>query len=98
MEFSWQPGRSFPSSSLWERYSSEAVNVNITLSLFADDTTIIGRRDEIEAGTEIIKSIMNNFEEKDNDDKEEELIFRSIEGKKYKDARKLARSEGGFSE
>ena len=44
----WQPGNAFPSTNLWEKYSSEAESRMITMSLFADDTTIVGRRDEIE--------------------------------------------------
>ena len=80
----WQPGNSFPSSNLWEKYSSEAETRMVTMSLFADDTTIVGRRDEIEEGTEIVKRIMEEFEEKNNDDKEESLEFGSEEGKKIR--------------
>ena len=80
----WQPGNAFPSSNLWEKYSSEAESRMVTMSLFADDTTIVGRRDEIEEGTEIIKRIMGEFEEKNNDDKEEKLEFGSEEGKKIR--------------
>ena len=54
------------------------------MSLFADDTTIVGRRDKIEEGTEIIKRIMEEFEEKNNDDKEETLNSGSEEGKKIR--------------
>ena len=50
------------------------------MSLFVDYTTIVRRRDEIEEGTEIVKRIMEDFEEKNNDDKEESLEFVSEEG------------------
>ena len=79
----WQPGNAFPSN-LWEKYSSETESGMVSMSLFADDTTIVGRRDEIEAGTEIVKKIMGDFEEKSNDDKEEKLEFGSEEGKKIR--------------
>ena len=84
VKIKWQPGNTFPSSNLWEKYSSEAESRAITLSLFADDTTIVGRRDEIEHGTRIIKRIMEEFEEKNNEDKEEILEFGSEEGKKIR--------------
>ena len=80
----WQPGNAFPSNNLWEKYSSEAESRIITTSLFADDTTLVGRRDEIEEGTEIVKRIMEEFEEKNNEDKEEILVFGSEEGKKIR--------------
>ena len=80
----WQPGNAFPSTNLWEKYSSEAESRLITMSLFADDTTIVGRRDEVEEGIETIKRIMGEFEEKNNDDKEEKLEFGSEEGKKIR--------------
>ena len=81
VEWRWQPGSSFPSTGLWEKYSSETETRRISLSLFADDTTIIGTKAEIERGVEVVKSVMSNFEEKNNDDKEEELIFGSEEGR-----------------
>ena len=80
----WQPGNAFPSCNLWEKYSSEAESKVVTMSLFADDTTIVGRRDEIEAGTQTVKRIMAEYEEKNNDDKEEKLEFGSEEGKKIR--------------
>ena len=80
----WQPGNSFPSSNLWERYSSEAENKKISLSLFADDTTIIGTKDEIEQGVTAVKSITNDFEERNNDDKEETLVFGSEDRSKIR--------------
>ena len=84
MKWRWQPGNSFPSGNLWEKYSSEAETRVVTVSLFADDTTIVGRRDEIEEGVRTIKEVMERYEEKNNEDKEEILEFGSEEGKKIR--------------
>ena len=48
------------------------------MSLLADDTTIVGRRD-----TKIVKKIMEKFEE-NNDDKKEKLVLGSEEGNKIR--------------
>ena len=45
------------------------------MSLFADDTTIPGNKDEIETGCEVIEETMQPFEEKSNMKKEETLLF-----------------------
>ena len=58
--------------------------MNISLSIFADDTTIIGKKGEIDTGVEEVKNIMAKFEEKNNDDKEETLNFGAKEGKKIR--------------
>ena len=44
-------------------------------SLFADDTTIIGTKDEIFIGRNSVLEVMNMFEEKYHPDKEEHLLF-----------------------
>ena len=59
----------------------------ITILLFVDDTTIMGRRDEIKEGTELVKRSMEEFEGKNDDDKEEKLMFASGEGKKISNLR-----------
>ena len=69
------PGSSFPSAALWEKKNSEAVEINVDKSLFADDTTIVGNAEELQEGTDIIKEVMGRFEERNNDGKEEELFF-----------------------
>ena len=46
----WMPGDKLPDTSLREKYNSNNVSVNISLLLFADDTTIIGNREELETG------------------------------------------------
>ena len=67
-----QPGNALPSGNLWER-SSEAESRDITLSLFADDTTVVGQRGEIEEGVREMKRVMESFEERNNEEKEERL-------------------------
>ena len=69
------PGSSFPGRKLWEKESSETVETRFTCSLFADDTTILGEEEEMEEGVRIIKEVMAEFEEKNNDHKEERLKF-----------------------
>ena len=80
----WQPGSAFPSVNLWEKYSSETESRDIALSLFADDTTIVGRKDEIDGGVEEVKRVMETFEERNNNNKEETLVFGSEEGKEIR--------------
>ena len=45
------------------------------MSLFADDTTIIGMREEVEEGKQIIEKVMGEFEERTNESKEEKMDF-----------------------
>ena len=49
--------------------------------MFADDTTILRSKAEIEEGTRAIKRVMGEFKEKNNEDKEERLDFGTEEGK-----------------
>ena len=51
-------------SDLWERENSEAVELWIDSSLFADDTSVVGEEDEIEDGVRITKKVMGDFEER----------------------------------
>ena len=44
----------------------------------------MGRRNKIKEGMGIVKRIIEGFEEKNNDDKEESLGFESEEGKKIR--------------
>ena len=64
----------------WEKGSAEAKCERISSSLFADDTTIVGTRGEIEEGVNAVKEVMNKWEERNNDDKEEVLEFGTDEG------------------
>ena len=50
----WVPGSAFPSLKA-EKGNSEAVTVNIEKSLFADDTTVVGKGKELEEGVEKTK-------------------------------------------
>ena len=77
IEWSWLPGK-LPSNNQYGRYNSEAKQTNITMSLFVDDTTILGTKDELEQGCKIIKDVMTSFEEKDNEAKEEKLALGEI--------------------
>ena len=58
------------------------VNFYIKQSIFADDTTVLGRKKEINEGTNLIKKIMGDFEEKCHDGKEERMFFGTEEGNK----------------
>jgi len=75
IRWQWIPGGSFAGTSNWEKGCSEAKSVTITSSLFADDTTIVGEREELEEGVRIVKEVMGKFEERNNEDKEEALVF-----------------------
>ena len=54
---------------------SDTASFKIHESLFADDTTLIGIRQEIKEGSEIIKATLGEFEEKCHDGKEERVNF-----------------------
>ena len=81
VKWNWMPGSAFAGMKGWEKGSSETKEVKITSALFADDTTIVGTKGEINEGVERIKSVMNKWEERNNDDKEEVLEFGTEEGK-----------------
>ena len=71
----WVPGSAIPGERLWEKEHSEAVEVWLNLALFRDDTTVLGDEEELEEGVEVVKRVMNEFEERNNEDKEERLMF-----------------------
>ena len=73
--YKWVPGSNFPAEKTWEKTCSEAVAIIIEKSLFADDTTVVGDKKELEEGVSTTKEVMSRFEERNNDDKEEELNF-----------------------
>ena len=75
--FSWVPGSYFPSEHTWEKYNSEAKKVKLDKALFADDITLAGKKKEIDQGVTETKKIMNCFEERNNNEKEETLDFRT---------------------
>ena len=73
--YKWVPGSSFPSEAAWENDNADAIEVVLEKSLFADDTSVVGYEDELEEGVRITKEVMGWFEERNNDSKEESLIF-----------------------
>ena len=71
----WISGSAFPSGHSWEKANSETKRVKVERGLFADDTTVAGKRGELEQGVIETKNVMARFEERNNDDKEEVLDF-----------------------
>ena len=43
----WVPGSAFPAENTWEKKCSEAVTVVVEKSLFTDDTTAVGEKQEL---------------------------------------------------
>ena len=85
LAFKWVPGSAFPNPNQWEKATnSEAKRIRIDKGLFADDTTKIGKKKELEEGIKVTKAVMNSFEERNNDDKEEELFFGDQRGDKIR--------------
>ena len=82
--FSYVPGSNLPSGPLWEKYNSESKKARIDNQLFADDTTGLGRKKEIDEGIMIVKQNMAEVEEKNNEDKEEKIDFGEDEGGKIR--------------
>jgi len=68
------PGRSLPPKNIKNTFNSAAKKATLTMSVFADDTTIIGMSDEIES-KQIIEKVMGEFEERTNESKEEKMEF-----------------------
>ena len=74
--FWWVPSSSFLSPQGWEEEdNSEAINVVVEKSIFADDATVVGYEDELEEGVQATTEVMGWFEERNNDGKEERLMF-----------------------
>ena len=67
---------------LWEKFNSEARGHHFTLSLFADDTTVLGEEKKMQAAVPKIKETMEEFEENNNSSKEEKMIFGDILGER----------------
>ena len=74
-DWSFMPGHSLPPKNVKNTFKSEAKSTTLTMSLFADDTTIIGMSDEIEEGKQIIEKVMGEFEKRTNESKEEKMEF-----------------------
>ena len=76
----WVPGGSFAGSGIWEKGGKECKSVRLSCGLFADDTTVVGMSGELNEGVRYVKSVMNEWEERNNDAKEEVLEFGTDEG------------------
>ena len=88
----WVPGGSFAGEKVWEKGGAEAVSVELTTALFADDTNALGKKGEMNENVREMKEVMERWEERDNEDKEETLEFGTNEGE---DVRVLGSWLGG---
>ena len=75
IDWSFMPGYSLPPKNVKNAHNSQAKNTTLTMSLFADDTTITGMSDEIEEGKQIIEKVMGELEERTNESKEDKIEF-----------------------
>ena len=74
IKWQWRPGNALPPHDLHRAVDSTVVqNFLIEHSLFADDTTFLGTRKEIDAGVKTAKSAMEQMEERCNDENEERM-------------------------
>ena len=67
VECRWIPGSLFAGTGTWERNGSEAKEVRFQELLFADDSTIVGTKEEMDGGVNAMKEVMGRFEERSND-------------------------------
>ena len=65
--WSWMDNDKIPSSEQIGKFNSEAKRTHFSISLFADDTTVLGTAEEMEQGCQAIKETMQEFEEKNNE-------------------------------
>ena len=84
IKWKWIPGNNIPDINKIEKPNSEAKEVLLTLSLFADDTTPLGETREMPEGVDTMKKVMAEFEERNNDDKEERALFGSPEAEEIR--------------
>ena len=68
-------GHSLPPKNLKNIFNSEASSTRLEMSLFVDDTAVIGTQEEIAEGKKIVEKVLKQFEELTNVDREENLIF-----------------------
>ena len=87
----WMPGSSFASERVRERGSGEAKEIRIDCMLFANDTTVVGMKGELDESVRHVKEVMDRWEERN---KEEVLEFGTEEGDE-EDFGKLDEGEGG---
>ena len=55
VEWRWISGSSFAGAGTWETNGSEAKEVRFRELLFADDTTIVGTKEEMDGGVNAMK-------------------------------------------
>ena len=67
LEWRWIPDCSFAGTGTWERNGSEAKELRFRELLLADDTTIVGMKEEIDGGIKAMEEVMRKFEERNND-------------------------------
>ena len=83
LEWRWKPGGSLPTSDpKMTIKSSSSKSFQITDSLFADDSTLIGRIGELRTGKEVFKDSMMDFEERCHNGKEEFVCFGTTKANK----------------
>ena len=70
---------SFPPQQNVNKYSKENNTMYLTESLFADDTSVIGKAREIDEATQVMKESLALFEERTNDAKEERAMLGTME-------------------
>ena len=63
-----------------ERGNVEAKEIQIDCMLFADDTTVVGTKGEMDESVRRVREVMGRWEERHNEDKEEVLEFGTEEG------------------
>ena len=80
----WVPGSSFASERVRERERGEAKEIRIDCMLFADDTTVVGTKGEMDESVRRVKEVMGRWEERNNGDKEEVSEFGTEEGDKVR--------------
>ena len=61
IDWSFMPVHSLPPRNIKNTFNLEAKSTTLTMSLFADDATIIGMSDEIEEGEQIIEKVMGEL-------------------------------------
>ena len=64
--------------------NSKATEIKITLSLFADDTVIVFESRELKERVQIVKDVMESFEERNNEAKQERAVFGTSEAREIR--------------
>ena len=80
VKWKWISGSNLPDINKVEKPNSEArVGNNRFPVRGSDNTTIIGEHRELNEGVQIVKHVMESFEQKNNEDKEEKAFFGTTE-------------------